>query len=134
MISSANAVQFIKSNPKVAIVGLSPKTDRPSFHVGSFLSSHGFKITPINPNADEILGFASKSSLADLSPGDVDWIDIFLNPARLMGILPDILRLRPKLVWCQIGVVNEEFRQRLEQEGIQFIEDKCPAIEWSAQG
>jgi len=131
MLSSIEAIQFIQSHPKVAIVGLSPKEDRPSFHVGSFLSGHGFQITPVNPTANEILGFTAKGSLSELQPGDVDWIDLFINPTRLMALLPEIIRLKPQLVWCQIGVVDEAFNEALANEGIKFIADKCPKIEWS---
>ncbi|MDT8445413.1 MAG: CoA-binding protein [bacterium] len=134
MISASEALTLIKANPKVAIVGLSPKEDRPSYHVGQFLAGHDFKITPIHPAHPEIMGFAAKASLAELSPGEVDWIDLFLNPDRLMDLVDEIKRLKPKLVWCQIGVVNEEFNALIEGAGIPLIANVCPKIEWSRHG
>lgn len=131
MLTASQAVKIIKENTKVAIVGLSPKEDRPSFRVGHFLLDHGQSIIPIHPSHDEIIGLAAKPSLADLEPGEVDWIDLFVNPARLMDLMDDILRLKPKLVWCQLGVVNEEFNAKLEEAGIDYIADHCPKIEWS---
>ncbi|OGH04424.1 MAG: hypothetical protein A2600_03980 [Candidatus Lambdaproteobacteria bacterium RIFOXYD1_FULL_56_27] len=134
MLTPAQATALIKSHPKVAIVGLSPKDDRPSYHVGQFLARNGFQITPIHPAHDEILGFPAKKSLTELAPGEVDWVDLFLNPSRLMDLLPELKRLRPKLVWCQLGVVDEAFNAALDEAKIPYIADRCPKIEWSQQG
>lgn len=125
-----DALAFIKDNKRVAVVGLSPKEDRPSNQVGSFLIDRGFNVVPVNPGPDEILGQKCKKSLADLSPDEVDWIDLFVNPTRLGDLLEDVVRLSPKLVWCQIGVVNEAFNQRLEKEKIPYIADVCPKQVW----
>ena len=130
MISAQEAIEFIKSNKKVAIVGLSPKDDRPSHHVGRFLQDLGFEITPIHPAHAEIIGCAAKASLAELAPGEVDWIDLFVNPTRLADLLPEIKRLQPKLVWCQLGVISEAFNAEVEAMGIKLIVDHCPKIEW----
>ena len=122
---------FIKENKKVAILGLSPKDDRPSYHVGQFLMGHGFTVTPVHPMHEEILGMKAIKSLSELEPDQVDWLDLFLNPKRLTELLPEILRLKPKLVWCQLSVVNEEFNSALLDAGINLIFDHCPKIEWN---
>lgn len=130
MLQVEDAVKFIRNNKRVAIVGLSPESDRPSFQVGSFLQENGFDIIPVTPKPyDEILGEAVVKDLDQLNLGDVDWIDIFLNPKRLMNILPAIKRLSPGLVWCQIGVVDRAFNQELDAAGIPYIADLCPKIE-----
>ena len=134
MKTTVEALEIIKNNKKVAIIGLSPKNDRPSYHVGEFLMGLDFQITPVHPMHEEILGNKAIKSLEELTPGQVDWIDIFLNPTRLMPLVDEIVRLQPKLVWCQIGVVNEEFNQTLEAAGIAVIADHCPKIEWSIHG
>jgi len=131
MLSATDALDIIYNNKSVAIVGLSPKTDRPSYKVGSFLQEKGYTITPVNPGCAEVLGQSCAASLGDLQPGSVDWIDLFVNPVRLMPLVDDIIRLSPKLVWCQIGVVNDEFNQKLDEAGISYIADKCPKIEWN---
>jgi len=130
MLNGTEAIQWIKENKRVAIVGLSPKEDRPSHHVGQFLKGHGFAITPIHPAHTEIIGCAAKPSLADLEPGEVDWIDLFLNPTRLMDLLPQIERLKPGLVWCQLGVIDDDFSKAVEALGVQLVVDRCPKIEW----
>ena len=113
------AMVLIKSNKRVVVVGLSPKEDRPSHRVGKFLIEKGFVVTPINPGQDEILGQECKKSLAELQTDDVDWIDMFVSPARLNDFYDDIVRLAPKLVWCQIGVVDDEFNRKLEERSAQ---------------
>ena len=125
-----NALAFIKDNKRVAVVGLSPKEDRPSNQVGRFLMDKGFSVIPINPVSEEILGQKCKKSLAELIPDEVDWLDLFVNPNRLGDLLEEVVRLSPKLVWCQIGVVNEVFNQRLEKEKIPYIADICPKQVW----
>ena len=131
MLDVSAALEIVKNNKKVAIIGLSPKEDRPSYQVGNFLQNHDYQIIPINPGPyDEILGQKNIKILSNLQPGQADWIDIFLNPTRLMDISDEIIRLAPKLVWCQIGVVNEEFNQKLIAASIPVIANKCPKIEW----
>jgi predicted CoA-binding protein len=129
-LTTDEALELIKSYGRVAVVGLSPKTDRPSNRVGKFLIEKGFNVTPVNPANDEILGQKGKRNLAELKPGDADWIDMFVNKDRLMDFLDDIIRLSPKLVWCQIGVVNEAFNKKLEEEKIPYISDVCPKQVW----
>lgn len=127
------ALDIIRHHKRVAIVGLSPKPDRPSNRVGQFLLEKGFDIVPVNPVHKEILGQPGVAQLADLDSESIDWVDFFVGPARLPDFANDIIRLSPKLVWCQIGVVNEEFNQRLENAQIPFITDVCPKIEWKEE-
>ncbi len=124
------ALEIIRNHKRVAIVGLSPKEDRPSYRVGQFLLEKGFDLIPVNPVHDEILGQPSVSSLADLDPDVIDWVDFFVGPGRLPDFVNEIIRLSPKLVWCQIGVVNENFNQRLKNAHIPYIADVCPKMEW----
>jgi uncharacterized protein len=130
MLTVEKALNLIKTNKKVAIVGLSPKEDRPSNRVAKFLLEQEFEITPVNPVHEQILERPVVKNLSALNPGDVDWIDLFVNPHRLADLTEDIIRLSPKLIWCQIGVVNDEFNQELEKAGIPYIANVCPKIEW----
>ncbi len=129
MIKIAEALKLIEKEKKVAIVGLSPKKDRPSYRVGKFLQDRGYKIYPINPFYNEILGEKSSAKLSDLSPGTVGWVDMFVKSSRLIDFTDEIIELRPVLVWCQIGVVSMEFERKLEDAGIRVIMDRCPAID-----
>jgi len=133
-MNGTEALAFIQAHPKVAIVGLGPKPDRPAYHVADFLQQQGFDITPVHPTATLVLGKPVKAGLAALQPGDVDWLDLFVSPDRLPGLLPEVLRLQPGLVWCQLGVVNPAFNQAVTQAGIPLIFDHCPKIEWNLHG
>ncbi len=133
MLQVKQAMDIIKKNKKVAIVGLSPQEDRPSNRVGKFLIEKGFDIIPVNPAFETILGKKCVKKLSNINQAEVDWIDMFVGPQRLMSFSEDIVSLSPKLVWCQIGVVNQEFNQVLDDAGIPFIADVCPKIEWERQ-
>lgn len=130
MLSPAEALETLKGLKTVAIIGLSPKTDRPSFHVGHFLQGKGFDIIPVTPKGGEILGQKSLLSLAEIEEGGVDVLDFFVNGAKLPAFTKEVLRIKPKLVWCQITVVNDEFFAAMEEAGIPFVADVCPKIEW----
>jgi predicted CoA-binding protein len=69
-----------------------------------------------------------------LDSGEVDWIDFFVNPGKLPEFIDEVIRLRPKLVWCQIGVVNADFNAAMEKAQIPFIVDLCPKIELERSG
>jgi len=132
MLTVAEAMKIVKESNKVAMVGLSPKPDRPSHHVAAFLQENSsIQVTPINPTCKEVLGEACVSSLENIEAGSVDWIDFFVNPTRLPEFTAEVLRIQPRMVWCQIGVVNEEFGKALDAAGIPYIMDKCPKIEWN---
>ena len=111
MLTIEKAMDLIHTHKTVAIAGLSPNPKRPSHLVGNFLKDRGYQIIPVNPGPhNEILGEVNRKNLANLSPGEADWLDLFVNPTRLLSLLPEVIRLNPKLVWCQIGVVNESFK------------------------
>lgn len=129
MLTPNEALKIITQNKQVAIVGLSPKEDRPSYRVGKFLLQNGYKVTPVNPGQKEVLGQTCVKSLEDLDPQTIDWIDLFVNPSRLMDFADAIVNLSPKLVWCQLGVVNERFNTAMENANIPLIVDACPKIE-----
>ncbi|MDH5560479.1 MAG: CoA-binding protein [Deltaproteobacteria bacterium] len=133
MLEAKAALDWIKIHKKVAIVGLSPNPDRPSHRVGKFLLERGFEIVPVNPAHEEILGLKAVKSLSDLSPQEVDWVDLFVNPARLKDLASPIGQLKPGLVWCQIGVLNEEFNRQLDEWRIPYTADICPKMEWEKE-
>lgn len=129
MLNVPQALEIIENNRTVAVVGLSPKEDRPSFRVAKYLLDHGFAIIPVTPGHKEILGQPCFKNLSELEPGQADWIDMFIHPKRLPDFQEEIIRLSPKLVWCQIGVVNNEFNREIEKNNIPLIADVCPKLE-----
>lgn len=116
----------------VALVGASPNEARPSYGVMRFLLSNGYEVTPVNPGqtGKEILGQRVSASLASL-PQPVAMIDVFRASEAIPALTDEILALpwRPKSVWMQLGVRNDESAKRLEAAGIKVVMNRCPAIE-----
>ncbi len=116
----------------IAVVGASPNAARPSFGVMELLIARGYDVTPVNPGqaGNDILGRTTAAALADLS-APVDMIDVFRASDAIPALADEILALpwKPKLVWLQLAIRNDEAAAKLEAAGISVIMDRCPAIE-----
>jgi predicted CoA-binding protein len=125
--------QALLGNVKsIAVVGASPNEARPSFGVMRFLISKGYQIIPVNPGqaGGEILGQTVMAALGDLKE-PVDMIDVFRASEAIPAIADEILALpwKPKLVWLQLGIRNDDAAAKLEAAGIMVVMNRCPAIE-----
>jgi predicted CoA-binding protein len=123
----------------IAVVGLSKDPTKPSHDVAAFLKSHGYRIIPVNPTIDEVLGERSYKSLLDL-PDElkrtIDVVDIFRRPEEVGPIVDQAIQLhkvtgRPKAVWMQLGIVNEEAASKAKGAGLDVVMDRCMKIERS---
>ena len=108
----------------MAVVGLSPNPERPSYNVASYLVEHGYNIIPVNPNAQQILGKTSYSDLSSI-PETVEVVDIFRRSEEVMPIVEDAIRIGAKVVWMQEGVINEEAASKAKDAGLLVVMDKC---------
>ena len=115
---------ILKSSKTIAVVGLSPKTDRPSHEVAEYLQQQGYKIIPVNPRATEILGETSYPDLASI-PMKVDLVDIFRKSEDVPPIVDEAINIGANAVWMQEGIVNEEAADRATKAGLPVIMDKC---------
>lgn len=115
---------LLKGIKTVAVVGLSPKEDRPSYRVAAGLQKLGIRIVPVHPTADVILGEKVYASLREI-PFAVDVADIFRDPAHIEPIVDDSIAIRVPCLWLQDGVVNEAQALRAQAAGIQVIMDRC---------
>jgi predicted CoA-binding protein len=114
----------------VAVVGLSPKPERPSHGVARYLQRAGYRIVPVNPGHDEILGERSYRTLADAARDHaIDIVDVFRRSELAGAVVDEAIAIRPKLVWLQLGVVDEAARARAEGAGIPIVMDRCLAID-----
>jgi predicted CoA-binding protein len=117
----------------IAMVGLSPKDNRPSYFAFKYLLERGYHMIPVNPGqaAKEILGQKVYAKLADI-PEPVDMVDIFRASAYAPGIVEEALALqpRPRVVWMQLGVRNDAAAALAEQNGIKVVMNRCPKIEY----
>jgi len=116
--------KILNSSTTIAVVGLSPKRERPSFAVASYLKEQGFRIIPVNPTAREILGEKSYPDLSSI-PVRVDVVDIFRRSEEVLAIVEEAIKVGAKSVWMQEGVVNEEAADRARDAGLLVIMDKC---------
>jgi predicted CoA-binding protein len=116
----------------IALLGASPKPDRPSFGVMRFLLSKGYTVYPVNPGqaGKEILGQTVYATMADI-PEPIDMVDVFRAPEYLGEVVAEALALpnRPKVIWGQLTVRDDEAVKPAEAAGIRVVMDRCPAIE-----
>lgn len=121
----------------VAIIGLSRNPKKDSFVVASYLKNHGFKIIPVNPYADEILGEKSYGSLLDI-PTDlqktIEIIDIFRPSDQVLNIINEAIKLKekhnlPYVIWMQLNIINDNAAKLAEKSGFYVLMNKCMRIE-----
>jgi hypothetical protein len=108
----------------IAVVGLSPKTSRPSHRIGRALKERGYRIIPVRPLVAEILGEKVYSSLAGIGE-KVDLVNVFRSADQLGPIVDDCLRLGLRRLWIQQGIVNEEAANRARAGGMEVVMDRC---------
>jgi len=115
----------LKNSQHIAVIGLSPKQYRPSFGVANFLQNVGYEITPVNPNADEVLGEQSYPDISSI-PGDIDMVDVFRKSKYVADIVDDVIEDgRAKYLWLQEGVIDEKSASRARENGLIVVMDRC---------
>lgn len=118
--------EMLNSSRVIAVVGLSPKEDRPSYRVASYLQAQGYKIVPVNPAVGEVLGEKAYASLLDIPEEiKVDIVDVFRRSQDVPPIAEEVVKRGARVLWLQEGIVNEEAAQRAKDAGLAVIQDKC---------
>jgi len=114
----------------IAVVGLSANWWRPSFFAAKYMQDHGYRIIPVNPNYEEILGETCYPSLEAI-PKDigVEIVDVFQKPEVATNVAKSALAIGAKVLWLQIGVINEEAKQLAEDGGLDVVMNRCVKIE-----
>lgn len=121
---------------RIAVLGIKTEAEasQPAFYVPKYLQTAGFEIVPVPvyyPEATEILGQKVYRKLVDV-PGDVDLVNVFRRPRDLAPHLDDILAKKPKFVWLQLGIRDDDFAAKLESAGIEVVQDRCIMVEHRA--
>ena len=106
------------------MVGLSSDPMRPSFGVAEYLQHKGYRIIPVNPNEEMVLGERSYTSLADV-PEKIDLVDVFRRPEFVPAIVDEVIRLKIPAVWLQEGVVHPVAANKARQAGVLVVMDRC---------
>jgi predicted CoA-binding protein len=122
--------RILKTNHTIAVVGLSADWYRPSYFAAKYMQEHGFRIIPVNPKYDEILGEKCYPSLKAI-PEPVDIVDVFRKPDDCVPIAQDAVAIGAKVLWLQLGVVNEEAARVAEAGGLEVVMDRCVKIEYA---
>jgi predicted CoA-binding protein len=117
----------------IAMVGISPKENRPSYFAFKYLLERGYRMIPVNPGQEgkEILGQKVYAKLSDI-PEPVDMVDIFRASQHALPVVEEALKLSPKpqVIWMQLGVRNDEAAAKAEAAGMKVVMNRCPKIEY----
>jgi len=120
--------RILKGCRTIAVVGLSAQWHRPSFFAAKYLQEHGYRVIPVNPAYETILGERSYKRLADI-PEKVDVVDCFRKSGEIPAIAEEAIAIGARVLWMQLGVENAQARARAEAAGLQVIENRCMKIE-----
>jgi predicted CoA-binding protein len=120
--------QIFSQSQTIAVVGLSAKPERPSHRVAASLQQAGYRIFPVNPGQQEILGQTCWPHLAAI-PYPVDIVNIFRKPDQVLPIVAEAVRIGAKVVWMQQGIINQEAAELAQQAGLLVVMDRCIHLE-----
>ncbi|PKE31470.1 hypothetical protein CWS43_05280 [Rahnella sp. AA] len=114
----------------IALVGASDNPGRPSYGVMAYLLSQGFKVIPVSPKlaGQELLGQKAVGTLAEIAE-PVDMVDVFRNAEAAYGIAQEAIAIKAKVLWLQLGVINEQAAVLAKDAGLKVVMDRCPKIE-----
>lgn len=132
-MNEPEVIRAMLGNPPVeprtiAVIGLSSNPDKPSHYVPAYMQQHGYRILPVNPQVESVLGERSYASLADL-PTKPDVVNVFRLPRFIPEIVTQMLDLGLKNLWVQQGIVNLEAASVAEAGGIWVVMDRCIMVE-----
>ncbi len=112
----------------VAVVGISPRPNRPSHAVAAYLQDVGYRIFPVNPAIESWNGLTAYATVSDI-PERVDIVDIFRRPLQVGSVVEDAIAARAGAVWMQQGIVNEDAAQAARRAGLDVVMDRCMLVE-----
>jgi predicted CoA-binding protein len=124
-INSAEAIRKILEDCRtIAVVGLSSNPGRASNGVAGYMKKQGYKIIPVNPREEEVLGEKSYPSLADV-PVKIDLVDVFRRSEEAGAVVDEAIKVGAKAVWLQEGVIDQEAAKRAHDAGLLVVMDRC---------
>ncbi|WP_152658103.1 CoA-binding protein [Oceanobacillus sp. CFH 90083] len=116
--------EILEDAKTIAVVGLSANPERTSYQIAHRMQEEGYKIIPVNPTVDEVLGEKAYSSLAEID-GPIDIINVFRRPEHLPDVARDAVQTDCKMFWAQQGIVNEEAYNYLKEHDFEVAMDLC---------
>jgi hypothetical protein len=115
---------LLKDAHIIAVVGLSDKPDRDSYHVAAYLQKQGYRIIPVNPSVSEVLNEKAYPSLRDV-PDKIDVVDVFRRPDAVPALVEDAIAVGARAVWMQEGIVHNAAADTARAAGLQVVMNKC---------
>jgi uncharacterized protein len=115
---------ILKGSKTIAVVGLSDDPSRPSHGVSEYMQSHGYRIIPVHPTAETVLGEKVYRNLSEI-PDKIDIVDVFRRPDAVPAIVDEVIALKLPVLWLQETVVHEEAAQKARKAGIKVVMDLC---------
>jgi len=122
--------RILKNNHVIAMVGLSVNWYRPSFFAAKYMLDHGYRVIPVNPSYQEVLGQKCYPTLRDI-PEKVDIVDCFRKSEEIGPLADDAIAMGAKALWMQIGVINEAAADKVRKAGLDVVMDRCVKIEYA---
>jgi predicted CoA-binding protein len=120
--------KLLQATHVIAVVGLSDNPERVSYMVSEAMQNKGYRIIPVNPNAEQILGEKSYPTLEEI-PEPVDLVNVFRRSEHIMPIAEEAIKIKAKAIWLQLGVYNEEAAQLAQDQGMTVVMDRCIKVE-----
>jgi predicted CoA-binding protein len=116
--------ELLAKTKTIAVVGLSSDPMRPSYGVSQYMQRHGYRIIPVNPSENQVLGERAYPSLSDV-PDTIDLVDVFRRPEFVPEIVEEAIRLNVPAIWLQEGVIHESAAQKARDAGLFVVMDRC---------
>lgn len=130
MVDIAALKRILTENTSIAVVGLSANESRPSFFAAKYMLDHGYKIIPVNPRYEEVLGQKCYPDLESI-PEAVDIVDVFQRADRVMPTAESAIAIGAKVLWLQLGVINQPAADLATKAGLTVVMDRCVKIEYA---
>ncbi|MBF2735932.1 MAG: CoA-binding protein [Betaproteobacteria bacterium AqS2] len=130
MTSLSTLHRILSENKSVAVVGLSAGVRRPSYFAAKYLLEHGYRVIPVNPRYEEVLGQRCYPRLEDI-PEKVDIVDCFRPAEAIPPLARGAIDIKAKVLWMQLGVINEEAATLARTSGLEVVMDRCMKIEYA---
>jgi len=125
---SDDEIKEIFSLKNVAVVGMSKNPDKAAHYVPKYLSEQGYNIIPINPTTNEILNKKSYQSVSEVDQ-PIDIVDVFRPSDQVLPVVKEAIKVKPKVIWLQQGIHNEEAEELARKEGIKVVFNRCMLAE-----
>ena len=136
LIGEQDLTDLLLKSQRIAVLGIKPEShaSQPAFYVPKYMADHGYEIIPVPvyyPDVTEILGKAVYRDLGQI-PGEIDLLNVFRRPEDISKHTFEIISKKPKAVWFQLGIRNDEVAEKLAEAGIKVVQDLCLMVEHRA--